>query len=629
MVEEASARTAAETAGPECGRTRSGVAWSFLVIALVLIAPRFVVSPFLPTPLLDDWLYQLSVKRLIEHHQLWVSPLAVATLVGQVGWGALFALPFGINPPVLRISTLVASLAGAAGLYLMCRELGAARPLAIAGSLAVWLHPVAFVLSYTFMTDVPFLALVCLAGWLYVRGIQRGSGAALLLGSVCAGGAFLVRQQGALLPATVVLWLLLCRPAWFRRHPWRMIAAVILPCLVAVIGYYALALVVGLPSMQATFFRTLRDAGPFAILDQVWRIAVIALFYTGICFLPLLAGAWGGLQGTARSSPRTARILASGCLVLMLGWTLIYALQHGGASFPFLHGGQMIRPDGFATDAYGSRPDLLPKPVWLIVSIVLAVATSTGVLLVASQMIRRTATSSNGVAPGPGPGLFRKVGHAARSYERDDNQSEHRDQGGERFRPVGRRVAWETPLLLVLFALVQLGGIIPAALYRPELITYDRYLLPIFPFAVGLLVWALRGRTWSPAPVIAVFAILLVINTLGMQDWFAYKRAEWATDVWLTTSKGVPLGQVDGYGQWVGLHFYEQTVFGPPQAPVPQPGAPWWLDDIAPGLDPVYVVAAAPNVRAGYAVVVKRSYHSWIRPAGDSWVYVLNWEGEP
>lgn len=560
--------------------------WPFAVIALAMLAPRLLVSPFLPTPLLDDWLYQLSVKRLIEHHQLWVSPLAVATLVGQIGWGALFALPLGVSPAALRLSTLVAALAGAAGLYALGRQLGAGRPLAVAGSLAVWLHPVAFVLSWTYMTDVPFLALVCLAGWLYVRGAMTGSTEALLVGSVCAGCAFLVRQQGALLPVAVLVWLLLCRPAWVRFHVRRVLLAVLGPCALAVAGYYALALIVGLPSMQATFFRTLLEAGPLAILDQSWRIAVIALFFTGICVLPLVAGSWRELRPAWRSSPAAVRLLSAGTLALLLLWTSDFAWRHHGATFPFLRGGQMIRLDGFATDAYGDRPDLLPTWVWLAIAIALAFAVAASVLLIGVRF-----PGGTGEAQG--------------------------------------REAHDVPALLGLFALIQLGGIIPAALYRPNLITYDRYLLPVFPFAVALLVWALKDRTWSARPVIALFAVLLVINTLGMQDWFAYKRAEWGTDVWLTTTQGVPLDQVDGYGQWVGLHFYEATVFGPPQTPVPQPGAPWWLDDIAPALDPVYVVAAAPNVRAGYVVVAKRPYHSWIRPARVSWVYVLKREAAP
>lgn len=598
------------------------VTWPLAVVAAVLLAPRLVVTPFLPTPLLDDWLYELSVKRLLEHHQLWVSPLAVATLVGQIFWGAAFALPFGLSPAVLRISTLVASLAGAAALYLMCRQLGAGRSLAVAGSLAVWLHPVAFVLSWTFMTDVPFLALLCLSGWLFVRGASTGSERALALGSFFAGCAFLVRQQGALMPVAVVLWLALCRPEWFRLHARRMILAVIGPCLVAVAGYYALALAVGLPSMQATFFRTLLDAGPVAILNQAWRIAIIGLFFVAICFVPLIAGASRDLPATWRSSPRLARVVASGTLALMLIWAAAFALQHHGASFPFLRGGQMIRPDGFATDAYGERPDLLPIWVWLAIAVILAFVMWAGVLVIGIRF-------QLGVGEPPAGSPVAPCPNAGRGEHEGGHKSLLHDARSVRTPRAFASDQYRVPFLLGLFALVQFGGIIPAALYRPDLITYDRYLLPLFPFAVGLLVWALKGRTRSPAPVVAVLALLLVVNTLGMQDWLAYKRAEWQTDQWLTTTEGVPLNQVDGYGQWVGMHFYEATIFGPAQMPVAQPGAPWWLPEIAPALDPVYVVAAAPDVRAGYTVVAKRPYHSWIRPADHSWVYVLKREESP
>src|SRR5262249_38221158 len=150
----------------------------------------------LNAPLIDDWVYQLAVGRLLARGTLWVPPLTTTTFVVQIGWGALFAWPLGIGPVALRLSTLVAGFGGTLAAYGLFRELGATRGRATVGALALWLNPVAFTLSYTFMTDVPYLALLTASAYATVRASRRGALGGLAVGSVLAGLAFLVRPQG-------------------------------------------------------------------------------------------------------------------------------------------------------------------------------------------------------------------------------------------------------------------------------------------------------------------------------------------------------------------------------------------------------------------------------------------------
>ena len=125
----------------------------------------------------------------------------------------------------------------------------------------------------------------------------------------------------------------------------------------------------------------------------------------------------------------------------------------------------------------------------------------------------------------------------------------------------------------------------------------------------------------------ALLALLAVVNVLGVQDWLAFKRAQWETAEWLTEEQGVPLRQVDAAAQWDGLHFYEYALAHPEDRVARRPGDLWWLYIVAPMIDPVYIVAASPQPRRGYVVVATRPYDSWIRDPDESLVYV--WRRQP
>ena len=80
------------------------------------------------------------------------------------------------------------------------REFGASQVVAIAGALTLAANPLYLGLSATFMTDVPFTALVTMSLWLYVRGVRRESTALLGVAFALAYAAILVRQFALLLP---------------------------------------------------------------------------------------------------------------------------------------------------------------------------------------------------------------------------------------------------------------------------------------------------------------------------------------------------------------------------------------------------------------------------------------------
>jgi len=139
--------------------------------------------------------------------------------LAQILWGALFSWLFGFSFAALRLSTLVLAWAGLLALYGTLRELGIRPLLAGLGTLMLWCNPVFFVLSHSFMTDVPFVSGMNAALLCYVRWVKRGCTWDLGLGSVLATLAFLIRQLGAALALIPLAYLLLARVVGGERRP--------------------------------------------------------------------------------------------------------------------------------------------------------------------------------------------------------------------------------------------------------------------------------------------------------------------------------------------------------------------------------------------------------------------------
>src|SRR5207248_711133 len=139
----------------------------------------------------------------------------------------LFAHLFGFSHTTLRISTLVLAGSGVLAFYLLLRELlDPGR--ALLGALLLLFNPLFVFLSYSFMTDVPFLSLALWALFCYVRALRARSPRLgwLAAGSALAGGAFLIRQLGGALPLAALAGLLLTGGWRAATRPLHLIAVV-------------------------------------------------------------------------------------------------------------------------------------------------------------------------------------------------------------------------------------------------------------------------------------------------------------------------------------------------------------------------------------------------------------------
>ncbi|MEA2584257.1 MAG: hypothetical protein QOF33_2342 [Thermomicrobiales bacterium] len=544
-----------------------------IVAVLALYAASAIVVPTMtPVAISDDWVYTRSVEILVRQHELRVLDLSVVTLVFQVAWGGLFATVFGMSFGALRISTVVLTAIGGLAFYGLCLELGVDRLRSAFGTAAYLFNPLAFVLGFTFMSDPHFAALLVIATFFYARGLRPGrtGNRAVIAGSAVSAAAFLVRQQGALIPFAVVVFLLFSR----RVRPDRaglvaLARAVAIP--VAVVGVYYgwLTFVSGVPSIQTQFLENIEQAGVGGSWELLRRMTYIEMMYVGLCVVPVVAAALGGGWRPFRPGSRHGWVLvAAWAIPLAIG---LVAFTADGRRMPYIP--QFVHLQGLGPgDLRGGRPWPVDPAVADWLTYTCAVAS----IAFAAMLARRIATL----------------------------RTDH------------------TAALTVMIGFGQVIGIMPPSYhFRNWIISVDRYLLPLLPFALALGLWALRGARLSLPVGWLVVAAIGLVSVAGTRDMLVFQQAVW--DMARTANAlGVKDTRLDAGAAWDGYHLYEYSrAHG---IPTQTKGGPWWTDLFGPATDSSYVVATSPQ--QVYDVVLRTEYSSWIQRES-VYVYLLRRQG--
>jgi len=187
--------------------------WIFLIWA----APPALLHPFQNTPFVDDWVYAWPVQRLIEHGDLRMLDYSGSLNLVQILWGAIFCLPLGFSFTALRLSTWLCAAACLWGTYLLLQELRVSRRDSLIATAALGAYPIFFVLSYTFMTDVPFLTAMIWSLLAFGRALRRQHDGWLWVAVFFAAMSVGIRVVGFVLPVAMMIALLVHVGPWGRR----------------------------------------------------------------------------------------------------------------------------------------------------------------------------------------------------------------------------------------------------------------------------------------------------------------------------------------------------------------------------------------------------------------------------
>ncbi len=227
-------------------------------------------------PLNDDWAYSKGAFAFTRGEGIHYYRQGSMPLLGQ--W--LLSYPVirmtGQSHVALRLTTIALSLIGTLALYdLLRRETSFSSQEASFAAAIFALNPLYFLLSGTFMSDVPALAFSLVALDLYVRALRNYSFAWLSAGTVIASFAAITRQNTILVPVTAGL-LLLQDEALRKRAVWLL--GVVIPVVIGI--------------ATNSWFAAHPDSVPlgpvFPSVKHVFVLLFAGTLYLGLSALPLL-----------------------------------------------------------------------------------------------------------------------------------------------------------------------------------------------------------------------------------------------------------------------------------------------------------------------------------------------------
>ncbi len=177
-------------------------------ISKILIVCAVIFTAMLPlrnAVYSDDVAFGQSVRHFVQTGDLKVSEYTAASSIFHILWGSLFAKILGFSFSSLNISVIILLPVLLIGFYKILRKQDIPSDKSLIFTLFFLSIPWIPFLTYTFMSDIPFLTLEILSILFYLKYGKEKKINHLTLCLVFASFAFLIRQLGlALLVAGII-----------------------------------------------------------------------------------------------------------------------------------------------------------------------------------------------------------------------------------------------------------------------------------------------------------------------------------------------------------------------------------------------------------------------------------------
>jgi hypothetical protein len=407
----------------------------------------------------------------------------------------------------------------------------------------------------------------------------------VVTGSVAATLAFLVRQQGLLIPVAVVTFLVVTGRLRRAGTPLRLLMQVAgLPVAGAAVYlvWFNVVHEVGGASAQENYFDSWADAGVGGIATMIGRIGFLDAMFAGFFVLPVGLAALPRVRALARSMTRRGWSTVGAIVACVVVAAAFYPGRMRVPLTPHFITNEGLGPSG---DLHGGRLPLVPGGAQTVVTVACVAAAAILLVALGAQL----------------HGLRRRENAAA-------------------------------TLVLCVLGWQAIGVLVPSVVLRDTTISYDRYFLPLLPLAVCVALWALRPVGINLPIAVGVTGVLAVTSVAATHDFLEYQSAAWRM-ARAARAAGVPVDRLDGGAAWDGRYLYERSlrerikpVFPTDLPPGPlrlseHDVDPWWLNYYAPAAaENDYIVSAEPL--AGFTVVRSIEYPSWLGRAR-TYMYLL------
>jgi hypothetical protein len=439
-------------------------------------------------PLNDDFQYAECARRLLAGEGFHPPDWALSWAAPHAALGALMTAPWGASNQALRLWMLCVGACGAAGVYALARRWRAGEDAALLAALTLALSPLYAALSASFHLDVTAAVLTLAALGAFLRGRETGSARWLAASSVLIGLSGLTRQTGFLCAAGGAAAL-----ALERRLTVFSAAALLAPALLLGGGFEVWLRVARGPSWAwasgAYAGSPLTDWARLAFWRTVLERLSQSVQMGALFLLPL---AIPRARDALRRPPSRGEAAALAAVAAAAAWG--WAAARG---LPLIQNTLHHNGLGVVTlMGSGDKPGGWWSGPWLWnAAALLALASSLVLVRAAAEDLR-------------GP------------------------SGAE------RRAA-------ALFV----GAPFAAVLAVP--VMYDRYLLMILPAAAAAFAAGRRETAVRLAPAFAAAAVLGLLTTAGLADYFSWNRARWEAGM-AAVAHGVPPERVEDGFDWDG-----------------------------------------------------------------------------
>lgn len=276
-------------------------------------------------PLNDDAFYAIPVRDLIETGILKLDA-SIAACYLHILWGFLWSAIFGFSYEILRISTLLFSLAGVWAVFLLTREIGLNRARAGLFALVFAVNPLVVNLSYSFMTDIPFTTLTIFHLYFLIRGIKSGSTKTIATAALFLAASILVRQINILLLLPNLILLLyttilkrLDSGTIIRQATWLLG----LPATALLIYRTANRMLLDNSAYMEILGERLKDKALNIFGSHSWQALtayneqlIHCIFYLGLFFLPLLVVIPVAIEKIGRSRGRSLVVSVASAMII-------------------------------------------------------------------------------------------------------------------------------------------------------------------------------------------------------------------------------------------------------------------------------------------------------------------------
>ncbi len=259
--------------------------FSVIFLIILWLIACLIINPLGNFPLNDDWAYAKNVFFLSEQNILKFVDWPAMSLIIHTLYGTVFCKIFGFSFSILRISTIILSLIGIIYLYLLSKKNVKNNYIAIFTTLIIAFNPLYFSLSYTFMTDVPFLVWTIISFFYYFNYLTNNKIRYLLLASIFAIFAILIRQTGIFLPFAFFLIYL------YKNKDKKSIFTVLISTILVISSLFLFQYYMKqngkLPASYASASDLFNSFNVVSIIQKSFLRGKFTLLYSGLFLFPL------------------------------------------------------------------------------------------------------------------------------------------------------------------------------------------------------------------------------------------------------------------------------------------------------------------------------------------------------